>query len=200
MNASDQKTDLRPRITMRSKERRKERVNIANMLTVSRMIISIILLFLPPLSLPFRILYLAAGISDMTDGTVARRTGTASQFGASLDTAADVCFVCVCLIKILPIFKIHIWAIAWTSAILMIKLIGAAWCYKESHTFYSCHSVLNKVTGCLLFAGPLIWSRIDQLQYVIIVCAVATLSALHEACEIRKNIRKRQNREAEKQN
>ncbi len=38
----------------------------------------------------FYILYLTGGLSDMIDGTVARRTKTVSEFGERIDTAAIV--------------------------------------------------------------------------------------------------------------
>ena len=41
----------------------------------------------------FYTLYLVAGVSDMIDGTVARKTGTAGAFGSKLDTAADFMLV-----------------------------------------------------------------------------------------------------------
>ncbi len=47
-------------------------------------------------------MYIIAGIADMADGAVARRTGTVSEFGSRLDTAADTVFAAVCLIKLLP--------------------------------------------------------------------------------------------------
>ena len=39
----------------------------------------------------------------MIDGAVARKTGTDSEFGAKLDTIADIVFTAVCMIKILPL-------------------------------------------------------------------------------------------------
>ena len=44
---------------------------IANIITGSRIVFSIALLFFPPLSSAFYVLYAAAGLTDMIDGTVA---------------------------------------------------------------------------------------------------------------------------------
>lgn len=46
-------------------------------------------------------LYIAAGISDMIDGAIARKTNTVSEFGARLDTTADFVLVAVSLVKFL---------------------------------------------------------------------------------------------------
>ncbi len=84
---------------------------MANIITGFRVLISIALLFCPVFSSLFYILYLIGGLSDMIDGTVARRTKTVSEFGARYDTAADFVFVVVCLIKLLPVISMPIWLI-----------------------------------------------------------------------------------------
>ena len=62
---------------------------IANTVTGFRVLVSIALLFCPVFSPAFYMLYLTAGLSDMIDGTIARRTNTVSEFGERFDTAAD---------------------------------------------------------------------------------------------------------------
>ena len=49
---------------------------MANIITGIRIVCSIALLFCPVFSPAFYALYLTAGVSDMIDGTVARKTGT----------------------------------------------------------------------------------------------------------------------------
>ena len=62
---------------------------IANIMTGSRIICSLPLLFISLSSVWFYILYLFCGITDMIDGTIARKTGSVSKLGAKLDTVAD---------------------------------------------------------------------------------------------------------------
>lgn len=90
--------------------------NIANIITGSRIVFSLSILFTPPLSPIFYVLYGAAGLSDMIDGTVARKTNTVSSFGAKLDTIADFILVAVCLIKLLPILDIPVWLWIWIAS------------------------------------------------------------------------------------
>ena len=66
---------------------------MANIITGFRGLISIALLFCPVFSPVFYTLYLISGLSDMIDGTIARRMNTVSEFGARFDTAADFVFV-----------------------------------------------------------------------------------------------------------
>ena len=76
--------------------------HIANIITGSRIAFSLPLLFIPLSSAWFAILYLVCGLTDMVDGTIARKTGSVSKFGARLDTVADFVFMSVCCVKILP--------------------------------------------------------------------------------------------------
>ena len=82
---------------------------MANIITSIRILCSIALFFVSPLSKKFYILYLAAGLSDMIDGPVARKTGTTSDLGSKLDSIADIIFVAVCLIKLISILNIEKW-------------------------------------------------------------------------------------------
>ena len=49
----------------------------------------IVLLLCPVFSPAFYVFYIVAGVSDMLDGFVARKTDTVSKLGARLDTMAD---------------------------------------------------------------------------------------------------------------
>ena len=76
---------------------------MANAITGLRILVSVVLLFCPVFSPVFYALYLIAGLTDMIDGTIARKTNTVSEFGARFDSIADFVFAAVCLIKILPV-------------------------------------------------------------------------------------------------
>ena len=89
---------------------------MANIITGIRILCSIALLAVPPFSAPFYALYLTAGFSDMIDGTIARKTGTASEFGATFDSIADLMFVAVCLIKLIPVLRIKTWLYIWAKS------------------------------------------------------------------------------------
>ena len=65
---------------------------IANIITGSRIIFSLPLLFIPLSSACFYVFYLFCGFTDMIDGTIARKTGAVSKLGAKLDTIADFVF------------------------------------------------------------------------------------------------------------
>jgi len=161
--------------------------HIANMLTGYRIFGSILLLFLPIFSLSFYVVYLLCGFSDMLDGTIARKTNSASTFGSRLDTIADLIFTAVSLFKLLPAIHVPQWVWIWVGAIALIKISNILWGYVTKKQFTAIHTLMNKATGFLLFLLPLavpFWA----LNYVTIVgCSVATLSALQEGFYIITN-------------
>lgn len=153
---------------------------MANIITGSRIVLSVALLFCPALSPVFFVLYIAAGITDMIDGAVARKTGTVSEFGARLDTVADIVLVAVCLFKLLPVLDVPVWLCIWIAVIAVIKVGNIAVGYLRQKKLISVHSILNKVTGGLLFVFPLTLTWIHFKYGAAAVCAVATVAAVHE--------------------
>jgi len=158
---------------------------MANGITCVRIICSIALFFCQPLSTPFYIFYVTAGFSDMIDGTVARKTGTESEFGSRLDTIADFIFVAVCLIKLLPVFEIDRWVYIWIAIIAVIKAVNIISGFAMHKKMVDVHSILNKVTGALLFALPLLFTWIELRYLALAVCIVATIAAIQEGYFIR---------------
>lgn len=153
---------------------------MANMITGLRVICSIVLLFCPTLSISFYIVYIAAGMTDMIDGMVARKTNSVSVFGSKFDTAADFIFVVVCLIKLIPVLHVEGWTYIWIAVIAAIKVFNMILGYIKQKTFVAVHSVMNKVTGALLFALPFTL-RVLELRYSVFgVCFVASLAAIQE--------------------
>ena len=117
---------------------------MANAVTIFRMAASIVLLFCPAFSPAFYVFYIAAGVSDMLDGYVARKTNTDSRFGARLDTIVDYVFVIVCLIKLLPVIRIPIWLYVWTGIIALIKVVNIISGFALQKMFMAVHSAMNK--------------------------------------------------------
>jgi len=143
------------------------------------------MLFCPVFSRAFYALYITAGVSDIVDGTIARKTGTASEFGSKLDSAADCVLVLVCLIKLIPVIHVPIWLIIWIIMIAVIKAINLVSGYVMRKEMVALHTVMNKVTGILLFVLPLTLTFFDLIYSGVLVCAVATFAAIQEGHLIR---------------
>lgn len=154
--------------------------HIANILTACRILGSALLLFFPAFSLAFYMTYLLCGFSDMIDGTVARKTNSAGKLGGRLDTVADLVFVAAALFKLLPSLHLSLWLWIWCGAIAVIKIGNLLWGYVSKKQLVVLHTVMNKVTGLLLFLLPFTISFAELKYTATIVCFVATLSAIQE--------------------
>jgi len=116
---------------------------IPNILTFARLVLTIIFLIMILYSpgryaqgeLPFPdfldiafILFVIAGLTDMVDGTIARRLGVTSKFGRMIDPLADkvlVCgaFICFAVIgepKLFNLSSITLAIIHWAVAAILI--------------------------------------------------------------------------------
>ena len=154
--------------------------HIANTLTGFRIHGSILLLFFPAFSVAFYIIYLFCGFSDMIDGTIARKTNSTSKFGSKLDTIADLIFVVASMIRFLPAIHIPQWLWIWGGIIAIIKISNIIWEYVSKKQFISLHTTMNKATGLLLFLFPLTIFFVVPKYTAMVVCSVATLSAIQE--------------------
>ncbi|MFL2061149.1 CDP-alcohol phosphatidyltransferase family protein [Marinilactibacillus psychrotolerans] len=159
---------------------------MANIITVCRILYCIALLFCLSLSPAFYILYLLAGFTDMIDGRIARKTNTVSEFGSKLDTAADFIFFIVCLIKLLPILEMPMWLWLWFVIIAIVKISnGLSGVVLQNKSLVE-HTIMNKVTGLLLFILPLTLAIIKLKYSAILLCATATFAAIQEGHFIRR--------------
>ena len=143
---------------------------IANIITGSRIIFSLPLLFIPLSSAWFYVFYFWGGLTDMIDGALARKTGAVSKFGAKLDTVADFVFMFVCSIKILPLIHIPVWLWVWIIIVALIKIFNIVLVFIHKKKLISIHSVLNKITGFALFLLPLSLTFVETTYSVSTVC------------------------------
>ena len=105
---------------------------MANVITSCRIIFSIAMLFFPVFSPGFYGSYLAAGFTDMIDGTIARKLGSESEFGAKLDTVADIILVAVAAYKLMPAMiisrMIWIWIVFFSQWIMRFHRLEKMHC------------------------------------------------------------------------
>lgn len=153
---------------------------LANMLTGCRILGCGALLLVPVFSVPFYIVYALCGLSDMLDGTVARKTGGVSRLGARLDSAADLLLTAVVLGRLLPVLSVPGWLWVWvavTAALRLLNILCGFFCQK---TLVMLHTTLNKLTGLLAFLLPLTFHFVPLCYSAPVVCAVATLAAIQD--------------------
>lgn len=165
--------------------KRETHKNTANIITSSRILLSLILIFLPVFSPWFFAIYIAAGFSDMIDGTIARKTGSESSFGAKLDSIADFIFVIVVALKILPVVKLDLFIWIWIGVIAAVKIFAAILSIRKKQAT-DFHTIANKITGFLLFIWPFTFSIVDVKWSTVVVCVAATIAGIMELINQRK--------------
>ena len=153
---------------------------IANIITFSRILFSLLLFVFKSDSYPFAALYLLCGITDMLDGFIARRLNTESEKGAKLDSIADLIFAVVYAVRILPRLSVPYWIWIWTAVIAVIKIAGIVIAGRKTQKLSIEHSFGNKLTGLLLFLLPLSVYIADVKYTAAIVCAATTVTAIGE--------------------
>lgn len=154
----------------------------ADLLTALRIVGALGLLFLMPKSPAFFAVYTLAGLTDVLDGWVARKTGKTSDFGAKLDSVADLLFYAVMLIRLFPIlyetFPVQIWYAV--GGVLLLRLASYCTAAVKYHRFASMHTWLNKLTGGAVFLLPYVLQVSSGIPYGWALCALACAASLEE--------------------
>ena len=160
--------------------------NVANYISISRAIMSIILLIPETFSITFYIIYIYCGISDMLDGFIARKSKNESKIGARLDSISDIIFVIVAMIKILPNLNLSNGIIIYLVFIVCIKIVNVISSCIYHKKIVLPHTTANKITGFILFISPFIIVNINNpIIFEIIICSIATFAAVQEGHYIR---------------
>ena len=158
---------------------------IPNILSVSRIILCLPLLLVEEMTIPFWVLYVIAGTTDMLDGFLARRWGVESKFGARLDSLADFVFVLAVGYKLFPWLKLPSTLWMMIGLIAMVKASNAISAYIVRHRVEFLHTKANKLTGFLLFIGMM---TIGQSYFIVVasmIACFALFAAIQEGHMIR---------------
>lgn len=156
--------------------------NMADTVTVVRMTASFFLIFIPLSSIWFLIIYTFAGLTDVLDGWLARKTGRASEFGARLDSIADLLFYSVLLIRLFPVLYQRLPGKIWyvVLGIILMRLAAYVTAAVKYHRFASLHTWLNKLTGAAVFLLPYVLFDSYFVAYGWAVCMLAFAASAEE--------------------
>ena len=87
--------------------------------------------------------------------------------------------------KLLPSLAVPLWLWIWIILIALIKMINIISGYVIQKKYVALHTVMNKVTGTLLFVLPLMLQTVELKHSAPLVCTVATFAAIQEGHLIR---------------
>lgn len=166
--------------------------NLANIITYTRIISTLFVIGSTPFSKVFFISYTYAGVSDVLDGLIARKTNTTSDFGAKMDSMADLLFYVSMMLKIFPSLleklPLYDWVLIYST--LAVRIIMYAYVGITRHDFMSNHTYLNKLTGFGIFFVPYMIVTKFFVAYATCVCSIAVVAALYEIFLIYKQDKK----------
>lgn len=154
--------------------------NIPNLITILRIVFSVILLLAIPLTSLFYMIYILCGLSDVVDGYIARKTNTTSKLGATLDSIADAIFIAIVLGIFIPMIELPDEILIWILTIACIRMISLLIGYYRYHTIAFIHTYGNKLTGLVLFCFPMLLNVVGVTTMAYFICCFASLSAVEE--------------------
>ena len=182
--------------------------HIPNFLSASRIALCLPLLLVEAMTVPFWVLYVIAGTTDMLDGFLARRWGVESKFGARLDSWADFVFVLAVGHKLFPWLKLPAALWMMIGLVALVKTVNAISSYvvrqkiecleqreppnlfgwpsrdRQRHSQFL-HTKVNKLTGFLLFIGIMTIGQSYFIAVAWMIACFALFAAIQEGHLIR---------------
>ena len=156
--------------------------NLPNLITLSRLVSAILLMPICAFSQVFFAIYTYCGISDVLDGALARKLHCNDEFGARLDSIADIVFYAVTAFKILPVLCSKLTPSIWyiVIATVIIRIISYTVAAIKYRRFASLHTYMNKLTGFFVFTVPYIIFMPFAESACMIISVVAVIAAMEE--------------------
>ncbi|MCL1924096.1 MAG: CDP-alcohol phosphatidyltransferase family protein [Defluviitaleaceae bacterium] len=152
-----------------------------NILSSLRIILTISLIFLEPLALPFMIVYFLAVFSDIIDGPIARRAAVTSQLGAALDGFADFFLIIVVLFRVWPLIEFSNWIGIWIISLIILKMVSAFIGYLKYKKLVLLHTYANKFFVLVLSTFPVLEVLIDNSNiWLAVFCIIGSLAILED--------------------
>jgi CDP-diacylglycerol--glycerol-3-phosphate 3-phosphatidyltransferase len=143
--------------------------NALGVLRIACCVALIPLMIMSPFTLLMMVIYMVAGFTDMIDGTLARRIKDAkSDFGATLDSVADMVLVIVSVVLLIPAMvsnvfgdavSLSVWEWmywAWLG-VLGFKLFSGTLGRIKHKKMVFLHTYTNKLLGLVLFLIPIFY-------------------------------------------
>lgn len=157
-------------------------VTVPNCITAARIVGTVFLIFLAPLSLAFYIVYTLCGLTDLLDGWIARSTNNITEFGSKLDSIADLFFYIVMMLKIIRILwrLLPLWIWYVLGAVLLLRVVCYITAAIKFRCFTSLHTRLNKICGISVFLLPYFLALPCAVAYCIAACLFGGVAACYE--------------------
>lgn len=162
--------------------------NIPNLISMSRIFLSLSLFFMEPMGTLFIIVYITAFLTDILDGNLARRTGTCSDLGKTLDSIGDVVYILTFVVILLPWMKPDLWILIAAGAVAVFRMTPAIVMLVVTGRYNTFHTKWSKATTALVFFTPFIYLLIGQYSLLIpmaffIISGYYDYPLMHKYCK-----------------
>ncbi len=138
--------------------------SLPNIITLSRILLSPLMLLFPAFSWQFFLIYGMCGLSDLGDST------------------ADAVFFLVLLIKLFSVLTVTPWMPLWVILIVGVKVLTLLVGFVRFQALAFIHTRLNKLSGLLFFLLPLGFMIVHEATLIILMLVVASFASLEEMC------------------
>jgi len=144
---------------------------LPNIITSTRFVFAILLMFSIPFSITFWLFYGLAAITDLVDGPIARKLKVNNNFGSAFDTAADIFFLICIMICVFPILHIALQSYILIGSVFLFKIISLLYAYVKFKTIVSYHTYAIKFLALFIFTFP-IWISFLDVNLIILILAI----------------------------
>jgi len=158
----------------------KIRNNIPNILSALRIILSALLFSITNNITLFFVVYSIAGLTDITDGFIARKYYMETPLGAKLDSLADFMLLIASLLRMVFSYqlKIPLTVLICCSIVAIIRIINFIITKVKFQQWGMLHSIGNKISGLFIFFICPITIFTGQFPFAAVI--IPLLSALEE--------------------
>lgn len=155
---------------------------IPNCITALRLVGTFFLIFTKPFTPQFYILIFFTGATDVLDGFLARQLKASSEFGAKLDSVADLSFNITMIIKVFPALIEILPSVIWYAVALIVCFRIASYVIAaiKFHKMASLHTLLNKLCGFLVFTVPFFVHTIAIVPLCFGICIIGLVASIEE--------------------
>jgi len=154
--------------------------NLPNIISIFRIVLSIVLVFISKNAQLFLAAYLVCGLSDVADGFIARKYHLDTPLGAKLDSLADFIFLTASLYRMIVSYNLNIpiAIVLWGLFVAVIRVLNFCITKVKFKQWGILHTIGNKLTGLMIFFVCPLAILTGQISPAIVIIPV--LSAFEE--------------------
>ena len=158
---------------------------IPNILSAARIVIAIVIMFIPPYETAFYVIYAFCGISDLFDGVIARALHIESRLGGTLDTIGDTLLTWTgCHVVFSNMDPLYPGLIGAILAVFAVRIIGAVITLCRFRKFAMLHTAGNKIAMIILYLYPFFYTLTAKYgcvqEVVYSICALGVIAGIEE--------------------